>query len=449
MWNQVSHVIIIMHYNISNGQSTRVRYRARPASFDWNVGHSYEIICLQGNGTYGTVCLARHIPTGEMVAIKRICNIFQDVHESKRLLREIAILDTLSHPNIVRVLEIIKPSDLETFDEIYIVFEAVAGDLKKLIRSNYYLDESHIQLIVYNMLCAVKYIHSANILHRDLKPANILINENCEIKICDFGLARGLPDDFIEGMDVDFESGNYNANPRTQSLPICSNKLLDISPDTLLPRPKTITLKRRLSGHVVTRWYRPPELIIREREYNKPIDVWSLACIIAELCSMQKGNALTIFDRAPLFPGQSCFPDSPDMKVRERRAGFPSSETDQLNVIFDVIGTPKEEETNFITDERAKIYVKSFRPRERKNLREMYPATHPALIQMMEQMLRFDPNDRITCDDALRSPYFDSIRNSQVEFEAALPAFFDFEDEEFSIPKLRKYFIREINKYQL
>jgi mitogen-activated protein kinase 1/3 len=64
--------------------------------------------------------------------------------------------------------------------------------LKKLIKSPVHLEEDHIQLIAYNTLCGLKYIHSANILHRDLKPANILLNEDCEVKICDFGLARSV-----------------------------------------------------------------------------------------------------------------------------------------------------------------------------------------------------------------------------------------------------------------
>jgi mitogen-activated protein kinase 1/3 len=83
-----------------------------------------------------------------------------------------------------------------------------------------------------------------------------------------------------------------------------------------------------MTGHVVTRWYRAPELILMEREYTKAIDVWSVGCIIAELCAMLTANAPTFMDRTPLFPGTSCFPLSPDMSTKSKRAGFPSSQTD-------------------------------------------------------------------------------------------------------------------------
>jgi mitogen-activated protein kinase 1/3 len=71
-------------------------------------------------------------------------------------------------------------------------------------------------------------------------------------------------------------------------------------------------LPRMLTGHVVTRWYRAPELILLEKDYGEAIDIWSIGCIFAELLSMMKENAPTFMDRKPLFPGSSCFPLSPD-----------------------------------------------------------------------------------------------------------------------------------------
>lgn len=95
-------------------------------------------------------------------------------------------------------------------------------------------------------------------------------------------------------------------------------------------------IKRELTGHVVTRWYRAPELILLEKEYGPAIDVWSVGCIFAELLGMMKESAPTYLDRRPLFPGKSCFPLSPDHdnKAVENRHGFPISTNDQLAVIF-------------------------------------------------------------------------------------------------------------------
>ena len=84
----------------------------------------------------------------------------------------------LDHPNVVKVKEVIVTANAETFTELYIVMEHAQSDLKRLIKSSIFLQEMHIKIITYNTLCAMNYIHSANILHRDLKPANILVNED-------------------------------------------------------------------------------------------------------------------------------------------------------------------------------------------------------------------------------------------------------------------------------
>jgi mitogen-activated protein kinase 1/3 len=87
-------------------------------------------------------------------------------------------------------------------------------------------------------------------------------------------------------------------------------------------------VKRELTGHVVTRWYRAPEVILLEKDYTAAIDVWSVGCIFAELLNMMKENAPTFLDRAPLFPGTSCFPLSPERSAIAKKGGFPYSNTD-------------------------------------------------------------------------------------------------------------------------
>ena len=95
----------------------------------------------------------------------------------------------LNHPCIVKIFDILEPEDRKNFKEIFLVLELADSDLKKVLNS-ISLDIQHIKTIVYNILVGIKYMHSASVLHRDLKPANILLNEDCSIKICDFGLSR-------------------------------------------------------------------------------------------------------------------------------------------------------------------------------------------------------------------------------------------------------------------
>lgn len=126
-------------------------------------------------------------------------------------------------------------------------------------------------------------------------------------------------------------------------------------------------MKRQLTGHVVTRWYRAPELILLEKDYGPAIDMWSVGCIFAELLGMMKQSAATYLDRKPLFPGKSCFPLSPDRHARIQANGFPVAKDDQLAIIFDVLGTPTVEDTTFVTDAKAIGYLKSFNAIERVN----------------------------------------------------------------------------------
>ena len=93
---------------------------------------------------------------------------------------------------MIKLFDILEPDDPTNFNNLYLIFEAAPSDLRKVFRSNFYLTERHIKTILYNLLCGLKYIHSANIVHRDIKPANVLVNQDCTAKICDFGLARQL-----------------------------------------------------------------------------------------------------------------------------------------------------------------------------------------------------------------------------------------------------------------
>uniref|UniRef100_A0A6N2K7E5 mitogen-activated protein kinase n=1 Tax=Salix viminalis TaxID=40686 RepID=A0A6N2K7E5_SALVM len=128
--------------------------------------------------------------TSEHVAIKKIANAFDNKIDAKRTLREIKLLRHMDHENVVAIRDIIPPSQRMSFNDVYIAYELMDTDLHQIIRSNQVLSEEHCQYFLYQILRGLKYIHSANVLHRDLKPSNLLLNANCDLKICDFGLAR-------------------------------------------------------------------------------------------------------------------------------------------------------------------------------------------------------------------------------------------------------------------
>ncbi|KAJ8620889.1 hypothetical protein MRB53_029418 [Persea americana] len=198
-----------------------------------------------GRGAYGIVCSAHNSETNEEVAIKKIGNAFDNRIDAKRTLREIKLLSHMDHENIIRMKDIIRPPEKESFHDVYIVYELMDTDLHQIICSNQPLTDDHCQYFLYQLLRGLKYIHSANVLHRDLKPSNLLLNANCDLKICDFGLARTTS-------ETDF-----------------------------------------MTEYVVTRWYRAPELLLNCSEYTAAIDIWSVGCIFME-----------IIQREPLFPGK-------------------------------------------------------------------------------------------------------------------------------------------------
>jgi mitogen-activated protein kinase 1/3 len=177
-------------------------------------------------------------------------------------------------------------------------------------------------------------------------------------------------------------------------------------------------MKRELTGHVVTRWYRAPELILLEKDYGPAIDMWSVGCIFAELLGMMKESAPTYLDRKPLFPGKSCFPLSPDKHVKEERKGFPFSKNDQLAVIFEVIGTPLEDEKSFVTDQKALEYLEAFPQRPKTDLNKLYPGAGEDAVDLLGKMLIFNPFFRISVDEALNHPFFKKVKKTEKEIKA-------------------------------
>jgi serine/threonine protein kinase len=204
-----------------------------------------------GEGAYGVVVRAHDSVTDRHVAVKKITDVFEKEEEyQKRILREVMITKHLrGHRNIVQMIDLPPPESMSDFDDVYIVLECMGWNLNDLLRSNNELNEATIKYFMHNLLSGLKYIHSAGVVHRDLKPSNILMNQEMDIRICDFGLARWLDFDQLD---------------RTM--------------------------------YVVSRWYRAPELLLMYENSSLPVDVWSIGLIFAELL-MPTGH------RVPLLKG--------------------------------------------------------------------------------------------------------------------------------------------------
>ena len=442
----------------------------------------YEPIKVLGSGSYGKVIEAIDKTTKKKVAIKKINELFVDLIDTKRILREITLLLFMKNQFIVELLDIVYNKTEKDFDCIYLIFECLSSDLKKLIKSSNYLTLDDIRKYIYHILCGLKYIHSCSVLHRDLKPGNILLDHNYQIKICDFGLARcvntntedeiveKIPDEKkIEQSKLDKHSEFLNKyapslmekkDNEDQKEDITINKegssTSKTSKNKIPPKLKFLKNQKKeqiLSVHVVSRWYRAPELILIETNYTGLIDVWSVGCIFAELMMMIKENSPTFMERTPLFPGKSCFPLSPPgkNKVKVNEYGFPNEKADQLNVIFEVIGSPDEESMGFVTDPNAVLYLKSLIQKKKKkiNFKTKFPGSSDESLDLLQKMLVFDPNKRITVNECLEHPFFKSIRDPNKEEEASFNLEFEFEkDNNLTIEKLRTLFITVIKSYK-
>ena len=224
---------------------------------------------ILGHGAYGVVFAATDLETGQMVAVKQVTHIFDSLLDAQRILREIRILGNIQHENITNLIDVCGPTNFNKFNSITFVVDLMDTDLFQIIYSQQKLNVDHRRYFMYQILRGLKYIHSANILHRDLKPSNLLVNSNCDLKICDFGLAR----------------------IQQKGSEVCE--------------------------YVTTRWYRAPEVLLNYDHTDYAMDIWSVGCIFAELIS-----------RKPLFPGKSTLNQ---LSVIVQTIGSPSIEKDLRN----------------------------------------------------------------------------------------------------------------------
>lgn len=217
---------------------------------DQHVLKKYEVGQRVGKGAYGIVWKVVEKRTRATVALKKIFDAFQNSTDAQRTFREIMFLQELNvnnHENIIRLYNVLKADNDK---DIYLVFQYMEINLHAVIRAKI-LEDVHKKYILYQICKALLYMHSGDLLHRDMKPSNVLLNSDCHVKLCDFGLARSVAD----------------TETRSQQV---------------------------MTDYVATRWYRAPEILLGSNKYTKGVDMWSIGCILAELLIGQ-----------PLFPGES------------------------------------------------------------------------------------------------------------------------------------------------
>eukprot|EP00760_Papus_ankaliazontas_P029302 PhM_4_TR4195/c0_g1_i1/m.82627/K08824/CDKL; cyclin-dependent kinase-like len=297
----------------------------------------YETLGVIGEGTYGVVVKARHKETQQLVAIKKFKESDDDEQVRKTSLREIRMLKNLRHFNIVNLLEVFRRKQ-----KLYLVFEFIDRTILELLEKKPYgLDEAEVKKYTYQLLRAADYCHRSNVIHRDIKPENILIGKNGVLKLCDFGFARSL--------------GGAGA---------------------------------KYTDYVATRWYRSPELLVGDTEYSRPVDIWAIGCIFAEIATGM-----------PLFPGES--------------------DVDQLHHIIRCFGRliPRHEQIF----KRNPLYsgIELPVPKMLEPLEVRYGgATHSKVwLQFLKSCLRPDPEARETCQGLMDHPYFDKGFRAMMEEE--------------------------------
>ena len=296
-----------------------------------------------GSGAFGEVFLATIISTNERVAVKKV---FQDKRYKNR---ELSIMKELNHPNIVFLKSYYyTKSPNNSDDECFLnaVMDYVPQTLSTLISHN----KSHntkfpdilLKLFSFQMLKGIGYLHSLGICHRDIKPPNILINpEDYTLKICDFGCAKHLV------------KGEPNR------------------------------------AYICSRYFRPPELVLGCTDYSTQVDVWSIGCVIAELCLNR-----------PIFAGKSA--------------------KEQLYEIMKILGTPTKEELRNMNGKYKNIKISKMEPVSWANVFKN-KNNDPLYIDLVSKLLVYEPDSRLTPYKALCHPYFDDLRNGDIQLPNGKP----------------------------
>ncbi|CAD5311642.1 unnamed protein product [Arabidopsis thaliana] len=294
---------------------------------DWapRRANTFEKLEKIGQGTYSSVYRARDLLHNKIVALKKVRFDLNDMESVKFMAREIIVMRRLDHPNVLKLEGLITAP---VSSSLYLVFEYMDHDLLGLSSlPGVKFTEPQVKCYMRQLLSGLEHCHSRGVLHRDIKGSNLLIDSKGVLKIADFGLA------------------------------------------TFFDPAKSVSL----TSHVVTLWYRPPELLLGASHYGVGVDLWSTGCILGEL-----------YAGKPILPGKT--------------------EVEQLHKIFKLCGSPTE---NYWRKQKlpSSAGFKTAIPYRRK-VSEMFKDFPASVLSLLETLLSIDPDHRSSADRALESEYF-------------------------------------------
>lgn len=339
--------------------------------YDSTVDYNYDIPKMKyvgnafiANGNYGPISSFHQRLSKEnnqktcLVSIRKLCKVYNTPSRGKNILREMSIMNYVNNQNVVKLLDMYIP-EREEWQDVYFIEEYLSSNLEKLIDYSYkynYLGEPKlVPWIIYQTLCGINYLHSARIMHRNIKPSNILIDESGNVKICGFSNSRSF-DDYEK--TTKGETNSFTAEIGSLS-------------------------------------YRAPEILSSKKKtkvnYDQRIDIWGVGCVMAELYSK----------KMPFFN----FGDS-------KKKTWES----QLYGIFKILGKPsKSVLEQFAAKERIKDIFR-IPDCPKPDFKNFFPKdTDPVALDLIEELLKINPYERISIEKAFEHKYFDIIREYMYE----------------------------------